>query len=149
MTALTSLVNQTSNRYASGWPEKRRLRFNPKTGFSHTVRSWLCLLLCCLASACAPGRDLPDLPPIVAGDYRLGPGDVVRLITFGEDSLTAEFRVSDSGTIALPLVGAVAPPGLSPDAWPPRSPRPGKGKPAARALGVRRGHRLSADLRPG
>jgi polysaccharide biosynthesis/export protein len=40
----------------------------------------------------------------------------VRLITFGEDSLTGEFRVSDSGTIALPLVGGVKAEGLSPDA---------------------------------
>jgi polysaccharide export outer membrane protein len=40
----------------------------------------------------------------------------VRLITFGEDSLTGEFRVSDSGTIALPLVGGVHASGLSPDA---------------------------------
>ena len=41
---------------------------------------------------------------------------MVRLITFGEDSLTGEFRVSDSGTIALPLIGAVHAAGLSPDA---------------------------------
>jgi polysaccharide biosynthesis/export protein len=40
----------------------------------------------------------------------------VRLITFGEDSLTGEFRVSDSGTIALPLIGTVRASGLSPDA---------------------------------
>ena len=40
----------------------------------------------------------------------------MRLITFGEDSLTGEFRVSDSGTIALPLVGDVRAQGLSPDA---------------------------------
>jgi polysaccharide export outer membrane protein len=38
------------------------------------------------------------------------------LITFGEDSLTGESRVSDSGTIALPLVGSVHASGLSPDA---------------------------------
>ena len=39
----------------------------------------------------------------------------MRLITFGEDSLTGEFRVSDSGTIALPLIGTVRASGLSPD----------------------------------
>jgi polysaccharide export outer membrane protein len=38
------------------------------------------------------------------------------LITFGEDSLTGEFRVSDSGTIALPLIGIVRASGLTPDA---------------------------------
>lgn len=64
--------------------------------------------------ACAPGRDLPPLPPGAAAVYRLGPGDVVRLITFGEDQLTGEFRVADSGSVALPLVGAVRAAGLTP-----------------------------------
>jgi polysaccharide export outer membrane protein len=80
------------------------------------VRLPLCFLLCLIANACAPGRDLPELSPVAPDAYRLGPGDVVRLITFGEDSLTGEFRVSDSGMIALPLVGGVRASGLSPDA---------------------------------
>jgi polysaccharide export outer membrane protein len=75
-----------------------------------------CLCFCLTLLACAPGRGLPDLPSIAPAAYRLGSGDVIRLITFGEDSLTGEFRVSDSGTIALPLVGSVAAAGLSPDA---------------------------------
>jgi polysaccharide biosynthesis/export protein len=80
------------------------------------VPRFLCLLLCLSALACAPGRGLPVLPESVPGAYRLGPGDVVRLITFGEESLTGEFRVSDSGMIALPLVGGIRASGLSPDA---------------------------------
>ena len=65
------------------------------------------LPLLALLSACAPGRDLPLLPAPDAAQYQLGPGDTVRIITFGEESLTGEFRVGDSGTIALPLVGPV------------------------------------------
>ena len=80
------------------------------------MRRLVCLVVCLLVPACAPGRGLPDLPPLTSSVYRLGPGDVVRLITFGEDALTGEFRVSDSGTIALPLVGTVTALGLSPDA---------------------------------
>ena len=80
------------------------------------MRPFLCLLLCIVGAACAPGRDLPDLAASAPGAYRLGPGDEVRLITFGEESLTGVFRVSDSGTIALPLVGIVPAVGLSPDA---------------------------------
>jgi polysaccharide export outer membrane protein len=76
----------------------------------------LCFLLCLLVMACSPGRGLPDLPPSTPSAYQLGPGDVIRLITFGEESLTGEFRVSDSGMIALPLIGAVRASGLSPDA---------------------------------
>lgn len=67
-----------------------------------------------LLSACAPGGDLPPLPPAEASTYRLGPGDVVRLITFGEEQLTGEFRVADSGTVALPLVGTVSAAGRTP-----------------------------------
>jgi polysaccharide export outer membrane protein len=80
------------------------------------VRPLLCLLLCLFAASCSPGRGLPELPSAAPGAYRLGPGDVVRLITFGEDGLTGEFRVSDSGMIALPLIGEVRAAGLSPGA---------------------------------
>jgi polysaccharide export outer membrane protein len=72
--------------------------------------------VCLAAVACAPGRGLPDLPAAAPGAYRLGSGDVVRLITVGDDTLTGEFRVSDSGMIALPLLGAVHASGLTPDA---------------------------------
>lgn len=71
------------------------------------------VLLCLIAGACAPGRGLPDLPPPSPGVYRLGPGDVVRVITFGEDATTGEFRVDDSGAIALPLAGVIEASGLS------------------------------------
>jgi polysaccharide export outer membrane protein len=80
------------------------------------VRLLARVLVCLLVSACAPGRGLPDLPPASPGAYRLGPGDVVRVITFGEDSTTGEFRVNDSGAIALPLIGTVLATGLSAEA---------------------------------
>jgi polysaccharide biosynthesis/export protein len=79
------------------------------------VRLLAGFILCLLAAACAPGRSLPDLPSAPPSAYRLGPGDVVRLITFGEDALTGEFHVSDSGKIAVPLIGSVQASGLSPD----------------------------------
>jgi polysaccharide export outer membrane protein len=37
----------------------------------------------------------------------------VRIITFGEEQLTGEFRVNDSGMIALPLIGDVKAAGLT------------------------------------
>jgi polysaccharide export outer membrane protein len=68
--------------------------------------------LAAVAAGCAPGRDLPPLPP-GSGEYRLGPGDTVRLIVFGEDPLTGEFRVNDAGNIAVPLLGGVHAAGLT------------------------------------
>jgi polysaccharide export outer membrane protein len=47
------------------------------------------------------------------GDYVLGPGDVVRVIVFQNPDLTTETRVSESGTISFPLVGAVQAAGQS------------------------------------
>jgi polysaccharide biosynthesis/export protein len=79
------------------------------------VRPLACLLLCLGVVACAPGRGLPALPSAAAGAYRLGSGDVVRLITVGDDTLTGEFRVGDSGMIALPMLGGVRAAGMTPD----------------------------------
>ena len=45
--------------------------------------------------------------------YRLGPGDKVRLITFGEPNLTGEFIVNEIGRASLPLVGSVQAGGLT------------------------------------
>ena len=85
-----------------------------KQGFL-IVRPLACLLLCLAAVACAPGHGLPALPPTESGAYRLGVGDVVRLITVGDDTLTGEFRVGDSGMIALPMLGGVRAAGMTPD----------------------------------
>lgn len=65
-------------------------------------------------AACSPGRDLAPLPEFHSDIYRLGGGDQVRIITFGEDQLTGEFRVDDQGRIALPLLGGVKAEGLTP-----------------------------------
>lgn len=64
-------------------------------------------------AACTRGADLPLLADQPNDVYRLGPGDVLRIITFGDQQLTGEFRVSDSGNIAVPLLGNVPAGGLS------------------------------------
>jgi polysaccharide export outer membrane protein len=72
----------------------------------------LCLVI--LLAGCAPGHDLEPLTALSSSEYRLGPGDMVRIITYGEDPLTGEFRVNDQGTIALPLAGSVKAAGRTP-----------------------------------
>jgi polysaccharide export outer membrane protein len=67
----------------------------------------------CLA-ACNPGGDLPDLPPISQNGYRLGGGDQIRIITFGVDQLSGNFRVDDQGNVDMPLIGAVHAAGQTP-----------------------------------
>ncbi len=74
------------------------------------------LALCAplIFAGCAPGRGLPDLPARTEGGYRLGPGDALRVIVYGEEPLTGEFRVNDQGAIALPLAGAIRAAGQTP-----------------------------------
>lgn len=67
-----------------------------------------------MAQSLQPGSDesLPDASEHF--DYRLGADDKVRIIVFGEDSLTGEFTVSGgSGSISFPLIGDVQAGGLS------------------------------------
>ena len=72
------------------------------------------LALLTMVSACDPQ---PSLPLLNSGDagggYKLSSGDQVRVITFGEQSLSGEFGIDDSGYIALPLVGPLHANGLT------------------------------------
>src|SRR5579875_3113954 len=40
-------------------------------------------------------------------DYRLGPGDKLRITVYGEEGLTGEFFVAGNGQISFPLIGGV------------------------------------------
>ena len=71
------------------------------------------MLAAAMLSGCAPGGDLPMLKDAAMTNYTLGPGDQVRVITFGDTDLSGEFRVSDSGRIDLPLVGGFPAAGMS------------------------------------
>lgn len=46
-------------------------------------------------------------------EYRLGSGDRLRVIVFGEDTLSGEYTVDGSGAVSLPLIGEVRAGGLT------------------------------------
>src|ERR1044072_2731296 len=48
-----------------------------------------------------------------ADDYRLGPGDLIRIAVFGAPEMSSEVRVAQSGSITVPLLGNVPVQGLS------------------------------------
>ncbi len=50
-----------------------------------------------------------------AGDYKLGPGDTLKITVFDYPDLSTEERVSESGTISFPLLGKISIGGLSTD----------------------------------
>ena len=79
----------------------------------NTRRSLLAGAGSLLVAACQPGSDLPPVPDYLVDRYELGSGDQIRIITFGEDQLTGDFRVGDDGDIALPLLGNLHVAGLT------------------------------------
>jgi polysaccharide export outer membrane protein len=56
---------------------------------------------------------LPMLASSAGTQYLLGPGDVLQINVFGESDLTGSYRVSDTGTLAMPLVGPISAQGLT------------------------------------
>lgn len=65
-------------------------------------------------AACAgPGADLPPLPDAPMGPYRLEAEDQLRITVFEDERLSGEFRVADSGSVAIPLLGPVPVGGLT------------------------------------
>ncbi|HEY1614986.1 MAG TPA: polysaccharide biosynthesis/export family protein [Rhizomicrobium sp.] len=75
------------------------------------------LILCVGALPAAAGTPPPELRLGTAVQnntaYRLGTGDKVRVIVFGEDDLGGEFDVDGSGFVRLPLIGQIHAGGLS------------------------------------
>lgn len=58
-----------------------------------------------LAACARPTPGLFAVDP--AAPYRLGSGDRLRIIVFGQDSLSNSYAVDGSGNISMPLIGTV------------------------------------------
>ncbi len=63
------------------------------------------------APAPSPSAAAPS--PVAAPDYRVGPGDVLDVIVFGNDDLSRTSTVQTNGVIAVPLLGEVEVAGLT------------------------------------
>ena len=92
--------------------------------FPFKTATALALLLALPASGQAQGGAAPLQAPVVPvadlptatpnEDYRLGPGDSIRILVFQHPDLTLESRIPESGQLSYPLIGAVQAAGLSP-----------------------------------
>ncbi len=47
------------------------------------------------------------MPDARSGAYTLGPGDKLRIITYGDENLTGDFTLNGSGDLQIPLLGTV------------------------------------------
>jgi len=70
----------------------------------------LSALVAASLSACAGPEDLPALEEngVPTEGYRLDTGDQLRITVFDQEQLTGEYRVSDNGSISMPLIGEIA-----------------------------------------
>ena len=73
---------------------------------------WLTMAIC--LQACAATISRPDVFNLNDNaPYTLGSGDRVRIIVFGQDSITNSYAVDGSGQVSLPLIGFVRADGLT------------------------------------
>ncbi len=63
------------------------------------------------------GTTSPDGAELARGsvnsDYRLGPNDRLRIIVFGQPTLTGEFSIDENGMLSYPLLGNISAGGMS------------------------------------
>lgn len=86
-----------------------------------TLRLFLCGMFALVCAACASqgapvgGTAQGDVQALEQSlsDYRLGPGDQLRITVYDEPSLSGEFVVSPQGKISFPLVEEVNAQGLT------------------------------------
>lgn len=92
------------------------MQLSPPTGRAASPpRPLVALVLTAALTACAPGSGTPFLSAAQPAGYRLGVDDQVRIITYGEDQLSDDFRVNAAGDLAMPLLGNVHAAGLTTD----------------------------------
>lgn len=87
-----------------------------KSPIWHTRRAFLrTLALTAGAGALGACSTMASAPAgeTQAPEYRLGPGDQIRITVFNEPDLTGPFTVGSQGTIAYPLVGSIRAGGLT------------------------------------
>ncbi|AAU90616.1 MULTISPECIES: polysaccharide export protein EpsE [Methylococcus] len=75
---------------------------------SSGVKAAWCRIALVMGLMAGWGAVAGDAPLHEAGDYRLGPGDVVRISVFNYPELAIETRISQTGNITFPLTGPIA-----------------------------------------
>ncbi len=74
----------------------------------------LCLLLLPVLVAGPVAADEPETPSAVSPDYRIGPGDTLKISVFQNDNLSATLPVRPDGKISSPLVDDMVAVGKTP-----------------------------------
>ncbi len=73
----------------------------------------LCLAMSVILESCAVPQHVPYFDVDPNAPYTLGSGDRLRIIVFGQESLSNTYAVDGSGHISMPLIGIVEAQGLT------------------------------------
>jgi polysaccharide biosynthesis/export protein len=79
------------------------------------MRALILITLSLLTGCSGSLGKLPDLGPDVVTPYVLGAGDTLQITVYDQADLTGSYRISDSGFVAMPIVGAIPAQGLTLD----------------------------------
>ncbi len=71
---------------------------------------WMSALFLALVGSIAAGATAFGEEPV---QYRMGPGDNLRITVFGQEDMSGEFLVDGSGFLSMPLIGEVKAGGLT------------------------------------
>jgi polysaccharide export outer membrane protein len=77
------------------------------TGRFSTLFGAICIASLPLAGCASGVGSLPQLPSVAAQEYRLAPGDELRVFVYGLDAINNTYSVNDSGQLSLPLIEGV------------------------------------------
>ncbi len=66
--------------------------------FAVVIIASLCVM------GCASTAPVIDTSPVQTSEYKLGAGDKLRLIVFGQTDLSGEFTVATNGKVSFPLI---------------------------------------------
>jgi polysaccharide export outer membrane protein len=72
-----------------------------------------CVLFGLLAGCAGPDSTLPRIGDADTTVYHLGPGDQIRVLTFGDQELSGQFRLDAAGDITMPLLGTIHAAGMT------------------------------------
>jgi protein involved in polysaccharide export with SLBB domain len=64
-------------------------------------------------AAAGPATTAPTAAPVTSDGYVLGINDKLRILVFGEESLSGEFSVDSTGRVSMPFIGEVQAAGLT------------------------------------
>lgn len=79
-----------------------------------TMKNILLCLLCLTAAGCVTSSPSIKTLPEEKSDYTLGIGDSLRIVVFGQQDMSGEYKIEPNGMISFPLIQSVPASGFTP-----------------------------------